>query len=124
LSYLYFYIAAIELAATAPADLDVHIQVARTDTFFQPPWFNEVQEEYFASREAVSLCDYSRLQEKLGCKLFSVKTSFNFFSFAKFDLWSAGKEVVHFLQNLCSNDIDIPIGKFNSQFGSLYWHTN
>ena len=31
-------------------------------------------------------------------------------SFAKFDLWSAGPEVVQFLQKLCSNDIDMPIG--------------
>ena len=32
-------------------------------------------------------------------------------SFAKFDLWSAGSEVLEFLQYTCSNDIDIPIGK-------------
>ena len=31
-------------------------------------------------------------------------------SFAKFDLWSSGPEVVEFLQKLCSNDIDMPIG--------------
>jgi pyruvate dehydrogenase phosphatase regulatory subunit len=31
-------------------------------------------------------------------------------SFAKFDLWSAGSEVVDFLQYTCSNDIDIPVG--------------
>ena len=38
----------------------------------------------------MSLCDYS--------------------SFAKMDLWSAGDEVVKFLQRMCSNDIDVPVG--------------
>ena len=26
------------------------------------------------------------------------------------DLWSAGDEVVKFLQRMCSNDIDVPVG--------------
>ena len=43
-----------------------------------------------ASREGVTMCDYS--------------------SFAKFDVWSAGTEAVEFLQKMCSNDIDIPVG--------------
>ena len=43
-----------------------------------------------ATREGVSLCDYS--------------------SFAKFDIWSAGTEAVEFLQYMCSNDIDVPVG--------------
>ena len=37
---------------------------------------------------------------------------FYFLSFAKFDLWSAGSEVLEFLQYTCSNDIDIPVGTF------------
>ena len=47
-------------------------------------------EEFQASREAVTVCDYS--------------------SFTKHDLWSAGREVVDFLQMLCSNDVDVPVG--------------
>ncbi len=66
------------------------LNVAKSNTFYKPPWFNDVRSEFIASREAVSLCDYS--------------------SFAKMDLWSAGREVVDFLQYMCSNDVDIEIG--------------
>jgi len=66
------------------------LPIAKTETFYRPPWFQAAAEEFQASREAVTLCDYS--------------------SFAKMDLWSTGTEVVDFLQYLCSNDIDIPIG--------------
>ena len=45
---------------TGPSAIDGPVRVAQTNTFYQPPWWNEVQDEYFASREAVSLCDYSR----------------------------------------------------------------
>ena len=34
------------------------------------------------------------------------------FSFAKFDLWSAGTEALDFLQYTCSNDVNIPVGKY------------
>ena len=66
------------------------LNVATSNTFFKPSWFESVKEEFVASRESVSLCDYS--------------------SFAKMDIWSGGLEVVDFLQFMCSNDIDIPIG--------------
>ena len=66
---------------------DVHVQ---TETFFKPHWFNAVQEEFKATRDNVSIIDYS--------------------SFAKFDIFSAGSEAVDFLQYMCSNDIDVPIG--------------
>jgi len=66
------------------------LPIAKTDTFYRPPWFQAAAEEFQATREAVSLCDYS--------------------SFAKMDLWSKGNEVVEFLQRLCSNDVDIPVG--------------
>jgi len=66
------------------------LPIAKTGTFYRPPWFQASAEEFQATREAVSLCDYS--------------------SFAKMDLWSAGREVVDFLQMLCSNDVDIPVG--------------
>lgn len=66
------------------------VSIAETKTFFKPPWFKEVSEEFYAARAKVALCDYS--------------------SFAKFDLWSSDTQVVDFLQLLCSNDIDMPIG--------------
>ena len=66
------------------------IPIAKTETFHRPPWFQAAAEEFQAARQSVSLCDYS--------------------SFAKVELWSSGKEVVDFLQQLCSNDVDIPVG--------------
>ncbi|KAK8751774.1 hypothetical protein OTU49_010291 [Cherax quadricarinatus] len=65
-------------------------QMAFTNTWTKPPWFNYVAEEYAACRERVAIFDYS--------------------SFAKFDVWSKGSEVVQALQYLCSNDVDIPVG--------------
>ena len=56
--------------------------LAETPTFFKPPWFDEVREEFLSTRRGVTMCDYS--------------------SFAKFDLWSAGTEAVKFLQYMCS----------------------
>lgn len=64
--------------------------LSSTRTFFKPPWFNEAEKEFQATRNNVSVCDYS--------------------SFAKFDIWSAGTEVVEFLQYICSNDVDVPVG--------------
>ncbi|XP_040572212.1 pyruvate dehydrogenase phosphatase regulatory subunit, mitochondrial [Lepeophtheirus salmonis] len=69
---------------------DSEINLSKTETFFKPQWFDSVQKEFIASREKVSVCDYS--------------------SFAKYDLWSSGTEVVDFLQHMCSNDVDVPIG--------------
>jgi len=68
----------------------IKLPISITDSFHRPPWFQAAAEEFQASREHVTLCDYS--------------------SFAKMDLWSAGHEVVDFLQYMCSNDVDIPIG--------------
>ena len=67
------------------------LTIAKSNTFYKPSWFDCVKEEFTASREAVSISDFS--------------------SFAKIDVWSAGNEVVDFLQNMCSNDVDVPIGK-------------
>eukprot|EP00096_Caligus_rogercresseyi_P012934 TRINITY_DN5598_c0_g1_i1.p1 TRINITY_DN5598_c0_g1~~TRINITY_DN5598_c0_g1_i1.p1 ORF type:complete len:555 (-),score=136.45 TRINITY_DN5598_c0_g1_i1:141-1805(-) len=69
---------------------DSEINLSKTETFFKPQWFDAVKKEFIASRETVSVCDYS--------------------SFAKYDLWSSGTEVVDFLQHMCSNDVDVPIG--------------
>ena len=61
---------------TGPSEIDGPVRVAQTNTFFQPPWWNEVQDEYFASRESVSLCDYSRLVYK-GFSLTNVLSGFS-----------------------------------------------
>ena len=64
--------------------------LSETATFYKPPWFHEVEDEFLTTREGVTMCDYS--------------------SFAKFDVWSAGTEAVEYLQYMCSNDIDVPVG--------------
>ncbi len=58
--------------------------------FGKPRWFEIVRDEYMACRRGVAIMDMS--------------------SFTKFELKSAGREVVDFLQNICSNDIDSPLG--------------
>jgi len=79
---------ALETAAASQETLKMPI--AKTETFYRPPWFQAAAEEFQAAREGVALCDYS--------------------SFSKTDLWSAGTEVVDFLQKVCSNNVDIPVG--------------
>ncbi|XP_037089302.1 pyruvate dehydrogenase phosphatase regulatory subunit, mitochondrial-like [Pollicipes pollicipes] len=64
--------------------------IAVTDSFSKPRWFDNVEEEYNACRERVAVSDYS--------------------SFTKIDLMSKGDEVVHLLQYLCSNDVNVPVG--------------
>lgn len=59
-------------------------------TFGKPAWFDNVKAEYWACREGVCLIDMS--------------------TFAKFELRSAGHEVVQFLQHVCSNDVDKAVG--------------
>ncbi|XP_055373597.1 pyruvate dehydrogenase phosphatase regulatory subunit, mitochondrial [Condylostylus longicornis] len=65
-------------------------RIAETNTFGKPPWFEFVSAEYNACRERVGLADYS--------------------SFTKYDISSKGREVVDFLQYLCSNDVDVQVG--------------
>ncbi|MPC23106.1 Pyruvate dehydrogenase phosphatase regulatory subunit, mitochondrial [Portunus trituberculatus] len=71
-------------------EASIPFQIATTKTWTKPQWFESVAKEYAACREGVALLDYS--------------------SFAKFDVWSKGDEVVQALQYLCSNDLDIPVG--------------
>lgn len=61
-----------------------------TGTYGKPRWFEMVRSEYWACREGVSIIDMS--------------------TYSKFELRSAGSEVVAYLQNLCSNDVDKPVG--------------
>ncbi|KAL1492487.1 hypothetical protein ABEB36_010737 [Hypothenemus hampei] len=59
-------------------------------TFFKPKFFDFVKEEYLACIEGVGIIDMS--------------------SFSKIEVKSPGSEVVSYLQKICSNDIDVPIG--------------
>ncbi|XP_013416036.1 pyruvate dehydrogenase phosphatase regulatory subunit, mitochondrial isoform X2 [Lingula anatina] len=59
-------------------------------TFYRPSWFDAVASEYWACKEGVGLFDMSYV--------------------TKIELKSAGTEVVDFLQKMCSNDIDKPVG--------------
>ncbi|KAL5021981.1 hypothetical protein ScPMuIL_001136 [Solemya velum] len=59
-------------------------------TFRKPYWFKNVQEEYLACKERVTLIDMS--------------------SFTKIEIKSDGPEAKDFLQYLCSNNIDRPVG--------------
>lgn len=59
-------------------------------TFHKPEWFDSVKSEYWACREGVCLIDMS--------------------SYTKIELKSAGREVVDFLQYICANDVDQPLG--------------
>lgn len=70
----------------------------------KPHWFENVRNEYRACRESVALADYS--------------------SFTKLDLTSSsssdGLEVSDFLQYVCSNDVDVPVGAIVSACFSNY----
>eukprot|EP00095_Tigriopus_kingsejongensis_P011061 maker-scaffold23_size669530-snap-gene-1.32 protein:Tk11061 transcript:maker-scaffold23_size669530-snap-gene-1.32-mRNA-1 annotation:"pyruvate dehydrogenase phosphatase regulatory mitochondrial" len=66
------------------------LNIAKANTFYKPSWFSVVEKEFITAREKTALCDYT--------------------SFAKMDIWSGNLEVVDYLQKLCSNDVDIPIG--------------
>lgn len=59
-------------------------------TFGKPRWFNIVKREYNACRKGVAVIDMS--------------------SFTKYELKSANRSVIDFLQYLCANNIDRPIG--------------
>jgi pyruvate dehydrogenase phosphatase regulatory subunit len=72
------------------AEKDFYIEDQAKGSFGKPKWFECVRNEYMACRKGVAVIDMS--------------------SFTKFELKSAGREVVDFLQNICSNDIDCPIG--------------
>lgn len=71
-------------------DWSTPYRIAYTNTFGKPPWFDFVAAEYAACRESLGISDYS--------------------SFTKIDMWSKGNEVVHALQFVCSNDVDVPVG--------------
>ncbi|CAF1314961.1 unnamed protein product [Adineta steineri] len=64
--------------------------LSKQGTFGKARWFNIVKKEYNACRKGVAVIDMT--------------------SFTKYQLKSANRSVVDFLQMLCANNIDMPIG--------------
>lgn len=64
--------------------------LSKQGTFGKARWFNTVKKEYNACRKGVAIIDMT--------------------SFTKYELKSADRSVVNFLQMLCANNIDKPIG--------------
>ncbi|CAF2905745.1 unnamed protein product [Rotaria sp. Silwood2] len=64
--------------------------LSKQGTFGKARWFNIVKREYNACRKGVAVIDMT--------------------SFTKYELKSANRSVVDFLQMLCANNIDKPIG--------------
>ena len=69
---------------------EYYIEDMGKGSFGKPSWFEIVRDEYMACRRGVAIMDMS--------------------SFTKFELKSAGREVIDFLQYICSNDVDSPVG--------------
>ena len=69
---------------------DPPAQLPETGTFRKPEFFDHIEDEYLVCREGVGLIDMS--------------------SFAKFIVRGDEESVVTYLQHLCSNDIDVPLG--------------
>lgn len=64
--------------------------LSKQGTFGKARWFNIVKREYNACRKGVAVIDMT--------------------SFTKYELKSANRSVIDFLQLLCANNIDRPIG--------------
>ncbi len=86
------------------SDLDPSsLTMSEPMSFFKPSWFDIVQEEFTASRETCSLSDFT--------------------SFAKMMVWSNKTEdVVNYLERLCSNHVDIPVGKLQYKLIFIPYH--
>ena len=69
---------------------DPPAQLPEQGTFHKPDFFDHIEDEYLVCREGVGLIDMS--------------------SFAKFIVRGDEESVVRYLQNLCSNNVDIPVG--------------
>ncbi|KAM9817195.1 pyruvate dehydrogenase phosphatase regulatory subunit, mitochondrial [Neosynchiropus ocellatus] len=66
------------------------LSLDQSKTFYKPDWFDIVGAEVKCCKEAVCVIDMS--------------------SFTKFELTSSGDEALEFLQHLCANDLDVPVG--------------
>ncbi|TRY95455.1 hypothetical protein DNTS_000431 [Danionella cerebrum] len=62
----------------------------QSKTFYKPDWFDIVGAEVKCCKEAVCVIDMS--------------------SFTKFEISSSGDQALRFLQRLCANDLDVPVG--------------
>jgi pyruvate dehydrogenase phosphatase regulatory subunit len=69
---------------------DPPAQLPEKGTFGKPDFFDHIEDEYLVCREGVGLIDMS--------------------SFAKFIVRGDSDSVVTYLQTLCSNNVDIPVG--------------
>ncbi|MFK7937819.1 MAG: FAD-dependent oxidoreductase [Roseovarius sp.] len=58
-------------------------------SFYRPSWFDQAQAEQKAAREGVAMIDYSMLGK----------------------LMVEGADALNFLQRICTNDIDVPVGR-------------
>ncbi|KAJ3592778.1 hypothetical protein NHX12_005117 [Muraenolepis orangiensis] len=72
-----------------PAGKDL-LSLDRSKTFYKPDWFDLVGSEVKCCKEAVCVIDMS--------------------SFTKFELTSSGDQALEYLQFLCANDVDVPVG--------------
>uniref|UniRef100_A0A2P2HYX7 Pyruvate dehydrogenase phosphatase regulatory subunit n=1 Tax=Hirondellea gigas TaxID=1518452 RepID=A0A2P2HYX7_9CRUS len=79
-----------EMEDEADSDGCARFVASSNKTFSLPHWFSNTEREYMACRESCALLDYS--------------------SFTKFDIYSQDESVVDWLQYLCSNDVNIPVG--------------
>ncbi|XP_059094431.1 pyruvate dehydrogenase phosphatase regulatory subunit, mitochondrial-like [Tigriopus californicus] len=69
---------------------DTPAQLPHLGTFGKPECFDQIEEEYHVCREAVGIIDMS--------------------SFSKFVINGDEHALVEYLQNLCSNNVNIPVG--------------
>ncbi|CAL8404088.1 unnamed protein product [Boreogadus saida] len=72
-----------------PAGKDL-LSLDHSKTFYKPDWFDLVGSEVKCCKEAVCVIDMS--------------------SFTKFELTSTGDQALDYLQFLCANDVDVPVG--------------
>jgi len=84
-------------------------------TYWRPGFFDCLKEEYQACREGVALMDMSSFAKfQITVRItFSLLRNLHFLCLAlKLDLLfqSPNEEALEFLQRLCSNDVNIPVG--------------
>ncbi|XP_065165300.1 pyruvate dehydrogenase phosphatase regulatory subunit, mitochondrial-like [Atheta coriaria] len=85
------YERALYFDSTAALDDHTKLPEMPPGSFYKPAFFDFMQEEYLACREGVGIIDMS--------------------SFSKIEIKSDNlQEIITYLQRLCTNDIDIPVG--------------
>lgn len=80
-------------------------------SFFKPKFFNFIQDEYIACSETVGIIDISSFSKiKIKVCLKKLENVSKTFYFSLIFQSSNPDDVVSYLQKLCCNDVDIPIG--------------